>query len=353
MQNIIRTLKQKQYIKTTCYVGLSIISALLFMEFIVHFTDRSSYNSFLYDEESGLLIHRPNTTNTIALSCLTNKAHFNTLGFYGPEILPKEPNEYRIMIMGGSLIESLQVPIKMRLDTLLQNKLNENNSGKNFTVISVGFAGNGTFLNMLYFKKFQKTIEPDLVIDLMTNYDFGVDAPEVNHAPYFDDKGNVVTELPKTRRDPARLFIQGMMRSSKLTMNLYYKYMATKDLIKKEKNNVATDIESTIPLYGSWDTEDKLFQKFAELVKTSGAKFLVMSWSQDGIIPRNFVQSNFEPIMKKNKINTFDITQNLDDIQKQVGQLTWSCDGHWNEAGHVAVANKMYSYLMTRPDLLK
>lgn len=343
----------KSILKKSLYTILTIMSAFVFMECIVHFTDRSSYDSFLYDEESGLLVHRPNTINTVALSCLTNKVHFNSLGFYGPEISPKQPDEYRIMILGGSLVESLQVPLQKRLDNLLQEKLNQNNSTKKYKVISVGFAGNGTFLNMLYFKKFEKAIQPDLVIDLMTNYDFGVDAPEVNHAPYFDDKGNVVTELPKTRRNPTRLFIQGMMRSSKLTMNVYYKYMAAKDLIKKEKNNVATDIESTIPVYGSWDTEDKLFQKFAELVKADGAKFLVMSWSQDGIIPRNFVQSNFEPLMKKNKINTFDITANLDDVQKQIGSLTWTCDGHWNEAGHVAVANKMYSYLMTRPDLLK
>ena len=145
--------EMKIYIKKAVYAGLSILAALVFMEYIVQFTDRSSYNSFLYDEESGLLIHRPNTTNIIALSCLTNKAHFNTLGFYGPEVKPKEPNEYRIMIMGGSLIESLQVPIKDRLDTLLQNKLNQTSKGKKFTVMSVGFAGNGTFLNMLYFKK--------------------------------------------------------------------------------------------------------------------------------------------------------------------------------------------------------
>ncbi len=353
---LVREIITKNTIKKGFFVLLSIFGAFVFMESIVHFTDRSAYDSFLYDEESGLLLHKPNTSKNISISCLSNNAHFNSLGFYGLEVKPKEPDEYRIMVTGGSLAESLQVPLNERYDYLLQKKLNESYPGKKYSVVAVGFAGNGTFLNMLYFKKYVKAVDPDIIINLITNYDFGRDGPDVNHPPFFNEKGEVVTQLPLEKRNPTRLFVQGLMRESKLTMNLYYKYMAAADVLGRksgaEKKAGEEEVENTY-FRGDWKVEEKLVDKFKEMAKNNGVRFLLMSWTQDAIHDRLFMKKNLTPIMKKNKTDYFDITENLDKIQNSAGQLTWTCDGHWNKLGHISVADSMFDFLKTRPDLLK
>ena len=339
-------------IKKAFFILLGIFSALVLMEMILHFTDKSSYDGFLYDNQTGLLLHKPETEVNMASTCFNNNARINSFGFYGPEISTnKNPNQYLILITGSSFVESLQVPLIERFDTLLQNKLNQNNSGKKYKVISMGFAGNGTFLDMLYFKNYGAVLHPNLVINLMTDYDLKIDSPNSNHTSYFDEKGDALSELPIIRRNPAKLAIQGMMRKSKLIMNLYYKYLTVKEVAKTDTNK---EIASSSTESLSWNTEDKLLKKFSEVVKDSGAKFLLTSWTEDIIPNRNFMKENLLPITQKNKINYFDPTYDMDKIETETGtKPTWACDGHWNKDGHTWVANILFQYLKNNDSLLK
>lgn len=337
--------------KKIILVFLGILSAMVLTETLLRFTDITSYNKFLYDEKTGLLLYRPNINDGVMTSCFKNIARINSLGFYGPEISKeKKQNEYRIIITGSSFVEAIQVPLKERFDFLLQEKLNKKYKDRNYTVVSLGFSGNGTFLDMLYFKKYAKSLNPDLVINLMTDYDLRVDAPEANHTSYFDENGEVVTELPILRRDPKTLFIKQIFRESKLTMNLYNKYLTARAVIKNKEQEVAT----SSPITGSWDTEEKLLKKFSEEVISSGSKFLLTSWTQNVIPDRYFMKENLEPITRKNKIKYFDLTENMDKIQKETGKSpTWVCDGHWNKDGNEWVAEIIFQYLVKNNTLIK
>lgn len=337
--------------KKIILIGLGLLSAMILMEIILHFTDITSYNKFHYDEKTGLLLYRPNINDGVLTSCFKNVAHINSLGFYGPEVpKEKENGEYRIIITGSSFVEAIQVPLNSRFDHLLEEKLNKN-SNKKYRVVALGFSGNGTFLDMLYYKKYTESLHPDLVINLMTDYDLRVDDPEANHTSYFDEKGNVVTELPIIRRDSKTLFIKQTLRESKLIMNLYNKYLTARAVLKENKQ--PQDITES-PIKGSWETEDKLLNKFNEVVKDSGAKFLLTSWTQNVLPDRNFMKENLDPIVEKNKINYFDLTSDMDKIQKETNKIpTWVCDGHWNKDGNEWVSEILYKYLTKNNYLLK
>lgn len=339
-------------IKKVFFIILGIFTAIIFMEMILHFTDKSSYDDFFYDKQTGLLLHKPNTDVNMASSCFKNNAHINSFGFYGPEIsADKKLDEYRIIITGSSFVEGFQVPLSERFDTLLQNKLNENDLGKKYKVISIGFSGNGTFLDILYFKNYAAKLHPDLVINLMTDYDLKIDSPSGNHTNYFDEKGNIVTELPAVRRDSRLLFIKGMFRKSKLAMNLYYKYLFFKETIKQNINN-ETATSSPI-ISNSWGVENKLLDKFNDLVKSKGAKFLLVSWTENMVPDRNIMKDGLIPITKNNNIPYLDITSIMDSKEKNTGiKPTWECDGHWDKDGHVWVADVLFQYLKSNPSLL-
>lgn len=343
---------KKQLFQKALIVSLGIISAMIFVEFILHFTDITSYNKFHYDEKTGLLLYRANIDDGVLTSCFKNIARINSLGFYGPEISPvKEKNEYRIIITGSSFVEAIQVPLENRFDKLLENKLNKNYPKAHYSVVSLGFSGNGTFLDMLYYKKYTEALHPDLVINLMTDYDLRVDAPEANHANYFDEKGNVVTELPILRRDPRTLFIKQSFRESKLVMNIYNKYLTARAILN---GNQHPEPVSESPIEGSWDTEDKLLEKFNDVVRDSGAKFLLTSWTQNVLPDRNFMKENLDPIVKKHRINYFDITPDMDRIERETKKSpTWVCDGHWNKDGNEWVAETLFQYLIKNDSLLK
>jgi len=339
----------KKFVKNSIIVLVGVVTAMILVEFVLQVSDKTSYDGFFYDQKTGLLLHQLNSDHNISSTCFENNVHINSLGFYGPEIsLEKPTNEYRIVITGSSFVESLQIPLSERFDALLEKKLNENSKSKTFKVISVGFAGNGTFLDMLYFKNYASKLKPDLTINLITDYDLKIDSPESNHVSYFDENGEVVTELPSLRRNPTKLYIQGIMRKSKLVMNIYYKLLTFKETRKKTVQK--SDTGSQINLEESWKVEDKLLDSFNKMVKENNSKFLLVSWTQDGVADRKLMSESLQPISTKNKINYFDLTPTIDNLEKKTGiKPTWECDGHWNEEGHVWVADALFEYLKSNP----
>lgn len=74
----------------------------------------------------------------------------------------KRPHTFRILVLGDSFVEGMQVPLEETFAKRLEFKLNE--SGMAFEVINAGFGGVGTDYALLFLRKEGHKYAPDLVL---------------------------------------------------------------------------------------------------------------------------------------------------------------------------------------------
>jgi lysophospholipase L1-like esterase len=117
------------------------------------------------------------------------------------DIGPKAPDERRIVILGDSLVLSVQVPFRDTFGELLEQKLNAGSSRVHYRVINAGVQGYGPVEDVLFFRHVARAFQPDLVLTALF---VGNDAEEaVSSEPRLDADGrptvNVIREGFTTR----------------------------------------------------------------------------------------------------------------------------------------------------------
>ncbi|HEY3884132.1 MAG TPA: hypothetical protein VGL62_02900, partial [Vicinamibacterales bacterium] len=81
------------------------------------------------------------------------------------DIGPKPPNERRIVVLGDSLVLSVQVQEQQTFCALLERRLNETGGPIHYRVINAGVQGYGPVEELLFFGEVARAFSPDLVID--------------------------------------------------------------------------------------------------------------------------------------------------------------------------------------------
>jgi lysophospholipase L1-like esterase len=82
------------------------------------------------------------------------------------EISEKAPNERRILILGDSLVLSVQVPFQQTFCELLEERLNRG-SRVRYRVINGGVQGYGPVQELLFFRSLLPALKPDLIIETL------------------------------------------------------------------------------------------------------------------------------------------------------------------------------------------
>jgi lysophospholipase L1-like esterase len=97
------------------------------------------------------------------------------------EIGPKPAGERRIVVLGDSLVLSVQVDRRQTFCQLLEDRLNQAGGGVHYRVINAGVQGYGPVEELLFFRQVARAFQPDLVIETIF---VGNDAEEaVTSAP--------------------------------------------------------------------------------------------------------------------------------------------------------------------------
>jgi lysophospholipase L1-like esterase len=110
------------------------------------------------------------------------------------DIGPKPSNERRILVLGDSLVLSVQVDRQQTFCHLLEARLNRDGGPYTYRVINAGIQGYGPIEELLFFREIARHFEPDLVIETIF---VGNDAEEaVNSAPRLRRAEGAAGELP-------------------------------------------------------------------------------------------------------------------------------------------------------------
>jgi lysophospholipase L1-like esterase len=108
---------------------------------------------------------RPNTRTRYVTAEFDTTIAINAQGVRDDEpIGPKPPNERRIVVLGDSLVLSVQVQQRQTFCQLLQDRLNAAGGPIRYRVINAGVQGYGPVEELLFFRRVAKAFQPDLVI---------------------------------------------------------------------------------------------------------------------------------------------------------------------------------------------
>ena len=102
-------------------------------------------------------------TNEFAADIAINGAGFRD----DDEIASKPANELRIVLLGDSLVLSVQVPFRQTFGELLEQRLNQRPSAYRYRVVNAGVQGYGPVEEQLFFRSIASTVQPDLVLPVV------------------------------------------------------------------------------------------------------------------------------------------------------------------------------------------
>ncbi len=87
---------------------------------------------------------------------------FNNIGFRDDDYLPKQPGQKRLVLLGDSFVESLEVPVEKTFHALLEKQF-QASSATIADVAILASQGYSTAQEILALRKFQDVIQPDYV----------------------------------------------------------------------------------------------------------------------------------------------------------------------------------------------
>ena len=111
---------------------------------------------------------KPNARVHFATSEFAADIAINSAGLRDDdEIAPKPADERRIVLLGDSLVLSVQVPFQQTFGELLEQRLNQRQSAYHYRVINAGVQGYGPVEEQLFFRSIVGTVKPDLVLPVV------------------------------------------------------------------------------------------------------------------------------------------------------------------------------------------
>ena len=284
----------------------------------------------------------------------------NSLGFHDKEYsFIKKPGVKRIIVLGDSQVEAVQVDLSGTFHKILEKKLN--NDGFNVEVIALGKSGYGIKEAIDLYENIGKKYDPDIVIWSFTNN---------NDIQDTDRKfGRIIVD--RKLKDLAA--IPDFLKFSKIATYLY-----TREWIFQ--NSSPTEFVDTTIFNGefsyingisNWDqivflkywpplfnqirdSFSKYYLDFIEKVHSDGK--ILITISSSGAYPFFLLKSNeniewdfdkpnriVEELSNKNSVRFLSMKSTYDlYIKKTARDVVFPFDGHLNEIGHELVAEAMY-----------
>ncbi len=174
-----RRLFNKQVLVKFLLVLLSTCIALFIIEIAARFLpppynmDEENINPF-YNEMKTLVCNntlgwtgKPNYQGILEGSVFRQELKFNSLGMYDTEHLPeKAPNTFRILMLGDSMTQAVQVNEAETAHQVLEDNLNKQSNANSvyFEVLSGAVANWGTNQQLIYYREQGRSFQPDLVL---------------------------------------------------------------------------------------------------------------------------------------------------------------------------------------------
>lgn len=329
-----------------------------------------------------------------------SEGHFNSHGFRDYERTHEKPSGvFRILVLGDSYIEALQVQLDDSFPALLEKTLNAHASSARFEVLALGQSGFGTAEEYVRYLNFGVAFNPDLVVlAFLTGNDFRNNSKFLNHENVgfyyaFDQNHNLVLDrslvhaYENNLSFPKRLFEELKTKSHLLSLISERVYLFRRQLLAtrmaeahKDKEVAGDDKKKSLDLFSDlniyrtdlpppWkDTVEitkEIILNFKRSVEERGGRFLLLGLSN----PEQVHPEEGRKLKSQYNVE-LDYEQPdriLEDLAREHGVAFLklmpafrehhlktreylhgfgsSHGGHWNQAGHRLAAELTFQFL--------
>jgi len=285
----------------------------------------------------------------------------NSLGFHDSEhIFSKKANTYRILVLGDSQVESIQVDLSKTFFKILEKKFN--NEGFRVEVIALGESGYGPKEALDLYENIGRKYNPDIVIWSFTNnndiqdsyWEFGriIRDRKLEGSPEIPDflKFSKIATYLYTRK-----WKHDGISSTQLTDTAFFK--GEFSYINEVDNwDQIVFLKHWPPIFEqAWNSFTKYYLDLIEKVRNDGK--ILITISSSGAYPYFLLNSNenidwdfdkpnrlVEELSNENSMRFISMKATNDLFIKKTGEnVVFKNDGHLNEAGHKLVAKILYS----------
>jgi len=160
------------------------------------------------------------------------------------DVGPKPANEKRILILGDSLVLSVQVPFQQTFSELLEERLNASRAGEpgsepvRYRVINAGVQGYGPVEELLFFRSAVGMLQPDLVL---TTLFVGNDAEEAAKSAVKLQQNRAATDL---LRESAATGLRRTVRRSMVLQVLRLRVLSATERLRDLKGPPEAPLQS-------------------------------------------------------------------------------------------------------------
>ena len=322
-----------------------------------------------HETRDGLAVHRPNST----IKFLNHEIQINSFGMRDRDHVVKKKNgTFRILVLGDSFMEALQIPFDESFPKLLEDRLRDAGV-RDVEVVNAAVSGWGTEDELAYLVRYGKHLNPDLLVVAMTLHN---DVSDNLRERFYTLKDDQLSAKPIQQTPTIEYWIiqvKGFIAAHFHLVQLWRKFWSREDIHNtglQLNQHVANLLSNT-----KTDTIERgwrlTFQEMAAIQaegKDGGAKTVVLliplalQLSKEKLVKfmtgndmpqRDFINREPQDMMLK-----FGRTQGLETIdllpvfkewgEKRNEHLYLESDGHWNSAGHRLAADSVASELRRR-----
>jgi hypothetical protein len=370
-------------------VSAGTLMAIVLAEVLCRFLHPLSTVEYRMDEDVGPILVAGQTSRWVNedydVLVTTNR-----FGFHDVEHeYEKSPDRYRIIVLGDSYIEALQLPIEQGFTHLLEQRLGNLHKGRKVEVINLGLSGSGPAQYYRILDKKGLIYKPDLVV-MAIFPDNDIRDSDVNLSgaifkPYYVLRQDGRLDYQAPRTDAVGSAVRPWLRRSAFLQLVRQgiasfpleRWLASVGLLAPTAG--ITDEDAAIPLGWSiylydpplqWRDAEKLTLRIIHeaqvLSEKHGAEFLVMiigsvpavenRWQEVlGRYPgSDAIRWDFErPVSmlrelgRQGGFDVVDLIQPFRTAFVATGQSSsWPHDGHWNARGHQLAAEVITSHLL-------
>jgi lysophospholipase L1-like esterase len=282
----------------------------------------------------------------------THRVKLNALGFRGPEVGEKQPNEYRILALGDSHIYGQGVPDESLLTHIVEAGLNETGAACRFRVVNLGVRAYSLNQEVALLEQLGVHLGPDHVLLFFYLNDFQRVNIEQVYSRYkdFDWYTFDLKAKPEGTRLYAWELIQ-ILRKSAFVLWLNDRYKAW----RFQGNMEQLILEGALnrDLQEKYSSVERDLDRAIMLSKQHGFTFTLVVMPFFGQLGHDYPEERYQSWLKR-----FAESRGIDFLDLLPGLRGWyqtshrlpiiPFDGHYDADGHHAMGMQAAEYLRGR-----
>lgn len=346
----------------------SVAAALLFTECGLALLDPQDLSVWTHTRD-GLVVH-PASIETY-LPRFGQTVRTNAWGMRdGEHSLQKPEGSFRILLLGDSFMEALQVAYEESLPSLLGTALTER-VGRTVEVVNAGTSGWGTDDEVAYLDRYGRRFHPDLVLVAMTLHNDVSDNLAFEHHELRD--GRIVPRPPQEPGAFEWAFIRtrDFIATRSQLYAIYRRFKASRRaheaaLLNDHVAALVQDRDDPRTELG-WEVTRQLLERAQRIAEGEGAKLAVFTiplfiqvspehledfLSLQHLDPRRLDLDRPQRVVAewgaKRGVEVIDLLPEFRAASRRGRSLYLVRDGHWNREGHALAAEGVARELVRR-----